>query len=127
MHGKPPSRGQLVSRIREAPGPSDDTSTFAAALARELGGDEPRTQYLLACYEAKRGRPQQALDDLEAALRRDWSSIEWARRDPLLEPLRSAEPAAFRTVIRWARAGRTAQLAGPAPLLYLDKGANRRE
>jgi tetratricopeptide (TPR) repeat protein len=103
-----PSRDELAELVRSEKVAEPYTAALAADLAREQL-EEPRTQYLLACYECLGESPEFALDDLEDALAHDPWSIEWARRDPLLEPLRNADPREFRSLIRWARLGRDAR------------------
>lgn len=106
-----PSREELVKRVRHDAEPDARTAALAAEFARDASAHEPRTQYLLACYDALKDASELALDELEDALAGDPGSIEWARRDPLLEPLRAADRREFRSVIRWARAGRSARPA----------------
>jgi tetratricopeptide (TPR) repeat protein len=102
---EPPSRENLREHLRNGDSVVSSTAELAAAFARDLHGDEARTQYLLACYDAARHEWEVALDELEDALASDPTAIRWARRDPLLRPLRAAAPGEFRNVIRWARAG----------------------
>jgi tetratricopeptide (TPR) repeat protein len=104
----PSSFNELIDRLRGKQQPDPRTARLAAERARDASVDEPRTQYLLASYDAFRHEIELALDELEDALVRDPNSIEWARRDPLLEPLRAADRREFRALIRWARAGRAA-------------------
>jgi tetratricopeptide (TPR) repeat protein len=110
---------RLNDRLRHEPKLDIATAVLAAQCAREHQDDEPRTLYLLACYDARAADPNRALDELEEALAEDPGSIEWARRDPLLQSLRNAEPEGFRMVIRWARVSRAMRaigLSGAAPL-----------
>jgi hypothetical protein len=102
-------REELLDRLRQATVPDLFEAVLAAELARDTA-EEPRTQYLLACYDCLGESPELAFDELEEALTHDPGSIEWARRDPLLGPLRAADPREFRALIRWARLGRAAGL-----------------
>jgi tetratricopeptide (TPR) repeat protein len=104
------SRDALVRRLETEQGATDGTVELAAAWARRPRVDEPRTTYLLACYDA-RFDPRYALGELEDALVRDPASIEWARRDALLDDLRARTRGDFHEVIRWARVGAAARSA----------------